>query len=79
MKISYASGADVLYIVLKDFPLKCAYIETDSGIVCRIDEEHDRVVGITVPDFLRRVNRGEKIDIPELDDGIPASRFLQNF
>ena len=77
MKVSYAPHADVLYIVFTDVPHRCVYVELDSGIVCRIDETTDKVVGVTIPDFRRRVERGEEIKIPELDDGISAERFLQ--
>lgn len=76
MRISYANHADVLYIVFEETPNKCVYVEMESGIVCRIDEKTDRVVGITVPDFSRRAERGEEIAVPGLNIGIPAEGLL---
>ncbi|MDR3750534.1 MAG: DUF2283 domain-containing protein [Terracidiphilus sp.] len=76
MKISYAKHADVLYLVLEDTANKCAYIELESGVVCRIDETTDRVVGITIPDFRRRIGSNEPIVIPELPMGISAEKLL---
>jgi uncharacterized protein YuzE len=77
MRISYAQHADALYLVFEDTENKCSYIELDSGIICRVDEVSDRVVGITIPDFLRRTERKELLLIPELTTGIPAEQFLQ--
>ena len=76
MRISYANHADVLYIVFEETPNRCVYVEMDSGIICRIDEKTDRVVGITVPDFRRRVELHEEIYLPELNIGIPAEGLL---
>lgn len=77
MKISYALHADVLYVVLADTPNRCAYIELESGVICRVDEATDKVVGITIPDFKRRVENGESFLIPELEGGLSAERLLQ--
>jgi uncharacterized protein YuzE len=79
MKISYATHADVLYLVFEDTENKCAYIELESGVVCRIDETNDRVVGVTIPDFQRRIERNGSILIPELSKGLSAEKFLQAY
>jgi len=79
MRITYASHADVLYIVLHDVSHNCAYIELDSGVICRVDESTDKIVGVTIPDFKRRLEKEGPILIPELDDGISASRLLQEY
>lgn len=77
MKISYAQHADVLYWTLQQTSAKCAYAEIAPGIVCRIDETTNKIVGITITDFMRRLSSGEKIVIPELDDGLSADSLLQ--
>lgn len=79
MRINYALHADVLYVVFTDTPNRCAYIELDSGVICRVDETTDKVVGITVPDFKRRVENNESIQIPEFEDGLSAERLLQEY
>jgi uncharacterized protein YuzE len=79
MKINYALHADVLYVVFTDTPNRCAYVELDSGVICRVDEITDKVVGITVPDFKRRVEKRESILIPELNDGLSARDLLQEY
>ena len=77
MRISYAKRADVLYIVLHETEHSCVYIELESGVICRIDETTDQVVGITIPDLTRRAEHDETIEIPELDEGMSAARLLQ--
>jgi uncharacterized protein YuzE len=77
MKISYAPHADVLYIVFEDTSNQCAYVELESGVICRIDEVTDKVVGITVPYFRRRGEEKEPINITELTEGLSAKKFLQ--
>jgi uncharacterized protein YuzE len=79
MRISYAQHADVLYIVFADTPNLCAYVELDSGVICRIDETTDKVVGVTIPDFKRRVANNENILIPELESGLSAEKLLQEY
>jgi uncharacterized protein YuzE len=77
MKLTYSKHADVLYLKLEDTQNKCAYIELDSGVICRIDETTDRVVGLTIPDFSRRTDSGDSIVVPELIEGISAGDLLQ--
>jgi hypothetical protein len=48
-------------------------------VICRVDETTDKVVGITVPDFKRRVENNESIQIPEFEDGLSAERLLQEY
>jgi uncharacterized protein YuzE len=79
MKVNYAQHADVLYVVFADTSNLCAYVELDSGVICRVDETTDKVVGITIPDFKRRVANNESILIPELDDGLTAEKLLQEY
>ena len=79
MRINYALHADVLYVVFADTQNRCAYVELDSGVICRVDEITDKVVGITVPDFKRRVENKESIQIPELDGGVSAEKLLQEY
>lgn len=77
MRVKYAQHADVLYIVFSDPSDKCVYVELDSGIICRINEFNEQVAGITIPDFLRRVQRNETIEIPELAGSLSAARLLE--
>ena len=77
MKISYAAHADVLYIVFTDDAGPCAYVELDSGVICRINESTDKVVGITIPHFRRRSENGDVFVIPELTEGIAADKLLE--
>jgi uncharacterized protein YuzE len=79
MKIDYALHADVLYVVFADTRNRCAYVELDSGVICRVDEITDKVVGITVPDFKRRIENRESILIPELEEGLSAEKLLQEY
>ena len=77
MTFSYAAHADVLYITLQETKAKCTYAEISQGIVCRIDESQNKVVGITITDFSRRLKSGEPISIPELNEGLSADSLLQ--
>lgn len=79
MKVSYAPHADVLYIVFEETANACAYVELESGIICRVDDVTDRVVGITVPFLRRRADRHEEIKIPELNLGLSAEGLLHAY
>lgn len=79
MRINYALHADVLYVVFTDTQNRCAYVELDSGVICRVNEITDKVVGITVPDFKRRVQNKESILIQELDEGLSSEKLLHEY
>ena len=79
MRIDYAQHADVLYIVLDDVSHRCVYVELDSGVICRVDETTDKVVGVTIPDFKRRIEKEKTVLISELTDGISAEMLLQEY
>jgi uncharacterized protein YuzE len=67
MRISYSEDADVLYLTFSDTPAnKATYIEKENGDILRVNTETGEVVGLTVQLFLYRLNKGEKIDIPEI-------------
>ena len=75
MRLNYAQRADVLYIVLTETASPCVYLEVEPGIVCRVDEEREMVVGITVANFNERAKAG--LDIPMLVSGISAGNLLR--
>lgn len=76
MRVSYAQHADVLYIVFRDAVTPCVYVELESGVICRIEESTDQIVGITIPYFQRRTANKEAVLIPELDAGLSADKLL---
>ena len=77
MTVSYSKRADVLYITLEETDERCLYLEVGSGMVCRISESTDRVVGVTIRDFLRHVQSGDNLTIPGLEHGLPVERLLE--
>jgi uncharacterized protein YuzE len=76
MRTHYAKRADVLYIVLEDTKNPCAYMELESGTICRVDETTKRVVGITIPDFSRIASAGEGVSIPGLQGSLAVDRLI---
>ena len=62
--VGYSVRADVLYITFEETTSPCVYIETGNGIVCRINEADDKVVGVTIRDFLRHVKNNDDLSIP---------------
>ena len=53
LKINYDPKADVLYCSFGD-PRAAVSVETEEGIVVRLDPETEDVVGMTVLDFSKR-------------------------
>lgn len=66
MDISYNKHADVLYIVLSSTPHHCTYVELPGGIITRVDDETNKVVGVTVYNFSNKMQSGESISIPQV-------------
>jgi uncharacterized protein YuzE len=77
MTFDYADHADVLYVTFVETKNKCIYVEIDAGVICRIDETKNLVVGITIVDFFRRATNGDPVKIPALRDGLSADQLLQ--
>jgi uncharacterized protein YuzE len=75
--VSYSKRADVLYITLEETDEQCLYLEVGSGIVCRVSEPMERVVGVTIRDFMRHVQNGDDLTIPGLEHGLPVERLLE--
>jgi uncharacterized protein YuzE len=66
MTLSYDKHADVLYVTFECAPDQpYIYVENANGDVLRIDKETNRVVGVTIPFFLKRAARG-RIEVPEI-------------
>jgi len=75
--VSYSKRADVLYITLEETDEVCVYLEVGYGMVCRISESTNRVVGVTIRDFLRHVQSGDDLTIPGLQYGLPLDKLLE--
>lgn len=78
MKINYSVRSDVLYVILEETDAPCVYIETGNGVVCRMNENDGRVVGVTIRDFLRHVKNNDDLSVPGLHTGLPIDKFLQH-
>jgi len=76
MKISYSKRSDVLYIVLATTANPCTYVEIPGGIITRIDDVTERVVGITIYSFMDKVESGERLSIPELGEDLSGISLL---
>ncbi len=63
MTISYDQIADVLYITFAKPNANVIYLEVDGGIL-RLDEETNKVIGITIPFFQEKIESGEQMDLP---------------
>lgn len=74
MKIKLTERSDVLHITLVATENHCESVEAGPGIICRIDNITQEVVGITVMDFSERARKG--FLIPDLIAGIPAANLL---
>ena len=76
MKISYSKHADVLYIVLSATANHCNYVELPNGIIMRIDDDSQQVVGVTIYNFMQKMERGERLSIPEIGDDLSSAALL---
>ncbi len=66
MTFSYDRESDVLYLTFeKRAPDTYGYVENESGDILKLDKEDHRVVGCTIPGFMRR-SRDSKIVVPEV-------------
>jgi uncharacterized protein YuzE len=65
MTFEYDDDADVLYLTFEDFEGKESYVENETGDVLRLEPGSGKILGVTIPFFLRRSERGV-IDIPEI-------------
>jgi uncharacterized protein YuzE len=66
MTFSYDKDADVLYVTFERLPEQAyIYVENASGDVLRLDKETRRVVGVTIPFFMKRAAH-QKVSVPEV-------------
>lgn len=65
----YDKDSDVLYAYIEK-PRPAATIEPSSGIVIRYDPQIKKVVGLTILDYMKRINRGIFGKIPYFEDVI---------
>lgn len=70
MKITYNKRSDVLYVILSETANHCSYAERPVGIITRIDDLTHKIVGVTVYDFMKKVNAGERMTIPGVDNDL---------
>jgi uncharacterized protein YuzE len=79
VKISYSKHADVLYIVLSATANHCSYVELPNGIITRIDDDSQQVVGVTIYNFMQRMEEGERLSIPEIGDDLSGAALLSQY
>jgi uncharacterized protein YuzE len=66
MTFSYDKAADVLYVTFERLPSQSViYVENENGDVLRLDRETRRVVGVTIPFFVKRAAQ-QKVNVPEV-------------
>lgn len=65
MTFNYDDDADVLYVTFEEFEGKESYVENNNGDVLRLDPATGKIIGVTIPFFLRRSEMGT-IEIPEI-------------
>jgi uncharacterized protein YuzE len=76
LKISYSKRTDVLYVTLSSPPTHCSYVELPGGIITRIDDATKQLVGVTVYDFMRKVESGVSMSIPGVGDDLSGIGLL---
>ena len=76
MTFSYDDEADVLYLTFEDYKGRASYVENNSGDILRIHPESGKILGVTVPFFMKRSKRGD-ISIPEVGV-VPFNSILTN-
>ncbi len=76
MKVSYSKHADVLYIVLSATTNNCSYVELPNGIITRIDGVTQQIVGVTIYNFIQKMEDGERLSIPEIGDNLSGKALL---
>jgi uncharacterized protein YuzE len=65
MTFSYDDDADVLYVTFEDYKGRATYIENTGGDILRVHPESGKILGVTIPFFLKRSAHGE-INVPEV-------------
>ncbi len=76
MTVSYSKRSDVLYIVISKPDHACRYVELPGGVITRIDESTEKVVGVTIYGFMAKIESGAKISIPEIGDDLSGITLL---
>ncbi len=77
MKVSYNKRADVLYVIISTPPHACRYVEIPGGVIARVDEATQQVVGVTIYNFMQRSGEGERFSIPEIGDDLSGEALLK--
>jgi len=66
MIMSYDKNADVMYVTFEALPPNAyLFVENGAGDILKIDRKTHRVVGCTIPFFMKRAKLG-KLIIPEI-------------
>ena len=74
MTIKLAERSDVLHITLIETNHECSWVEAGPGIVCRVDDESNEIVGMQILSFTQRAREG--LSLPDLISGISAAHLL---
>lgn len=76
MKITYSKHADVLYIILSATTNPCRYVELPNSVITRIDEVSQQVVGVTVYNFMQKMEQGEGLTISDIGENLSGVLLL---
>jgi uncharacterized protein YuzE len=64
MKVRFDAKSDVMYFSFGD-PKEAISVETETGLIVRMDPDTDEVVGLTIVDFLKRLSgKDETLTVP---------------
>jgi uncharacterized protein YuzE len=73
LRIGYDREADVLYLSLGEPRKRMEYREVGNGVILRVDPETEKIVGLTVVDFVRNFSGVAQIaQVPVTGEFIPA-------
>ena len=67
IKYHYDRDVDVLYASLGN-PKAAKTVEKENGIILRIDPDTGQTIGFTVVHYMKRLNAGLLISIPEFEN-----------
>lgn len=73
IKYHYDCCADVLYASI-DTPREAVGVKKGNGVILRVDPNTEEIVGFTVTDYMKRINKGILTSIPNFE-GINLPRY----
>jgi uncharacterized protein YuzE len=73
LRIGYDREADVLYLSLGEPCKGMEYREVENGIILRVDPETEKIVGLTVTNFVQNFSSVAQIaQVPVIGEFVPA-------